>query len=69
MILYLLKADCDGTTFSRDVPIGFVVHNRDEAEKWASGNPKYGYSQSYEEVFTIDSLDELSIIKGEVVQK
>lgn len=54
--LYLLLADGDGTTRSKDMPFGVVVTTKEEAERYVKEGG-VGYSHAYEELKVFDNKD------------
>jgi len=62
--VFVLMADCDGTTFSRNQPIGLAVTSEEEAKTYVK-NGGVGYSQSYEKVRIFTTAKEaVANVKG-----
>ena len=55
MIVYLLMADFEDTTFSHCSPIGIAVTDEDKAKDWVE-NSDVGYYRSYEKVAIVDEI-------------
>jgi len=55
--VFILKADGDGTTFSRDQPIGVAVTTEEEAKRYVSEGG-VGYTHSYEKVIVFANKDD-----------